>query len=115
MSLIVVGLSHHTAPVDVRERVAYSSEDAVATLRRLKDDHAVAQAMLLSTCNRTEIYALADETQTGIERLRDGVFAQRGLANANGLLYQHAGAKAVEHLFRVACGLDSMVLGEDQI
>ncbi len=114
MSLVVLGLSHHTAPVEVRERVAFTPDEALATLRRLKSEQAVGQALLLSTCNRTEIYALAHEPKAGVERLRDAVFGGR-LDTANGLIYAHVGELAVRHLYRVACGLDSMVLGEHEI
>ncbi|MBI5511108.1 MAG: glutamyl-tRNA reductase [Deltaproteobacteria bacterium] len=118
MGLIVVGLSHHTAPVDLREQVVYSKDDAVAALKRLKADPLLPQAMLLSTCNRTELYALAADDEQAQHLVKEQIFADRmKAANGNGeqYLYRHAGDKVVEHLYRVTCGLDSMVIGEAQI
>lgn len=109
MTLWVLGLNHQTAPVDLRERVAFDAgtvPHALSSLRALPD---VAEAALLSTCNRTELYAVAE----------DGDVLSSWLAtHAEGLegyLYRHRDADAVRHLFRVATGLDSMVLGEPQI
>ena len=109
MTLWLLGLNHQTAPVDLRERVAFAGDSAgraLASLRALPD---VSEAALLSTCNRTEIYAVA----------RDGdALAGWMDGHAQGLapyLYRHHDADAVRHLFRVATGLDSMVLGEPQI
>jgi glutamyl-tRNA reductase len=119
MGLIVVGLSHHTAPVELRERVVYSKEDAIEALRRLTADPQVAQAMLLSTCNRTELYALtaADAVAAGA-KVRELIFSGR-MQSTNGsseqYLYSREGDAAVSHLYRVVCGLDSMVIGEAQI
>ena len=109
MTLWLLGLNHQTAPVDLRERVAFAGDSmgrALASLRSLPD---VSEAALLSTCNRTEVYAVA----------RDGdALAGWMDGHAQGLapyLYRHHDADAVRHLFRVATGLDSMVLGEPQI
>lgn len=113
--IIVVGSNHEYAPVDVRERLAFSGDTLVAGLRTLHDR--VAEGLILSTCNRTEVYAVA-ETE---EMARSEVFSFLGgyhdvpehlLQKAS---YVHAGVDAVTHIFRVASGLDSMVLGEPQI
>lgn len=118
MGLVLLGLSHHTAPVDLRQQVVYSTEDAMQALRRLREEAEVLQALLLSTCNRTEVYALTRDADGVLARLREAIFADR-LADYAGdkeqLLYQLTGDEAVAHLYRVACGLDSMVLGEQQI
>jgi glutamyl-tRNA reductase len=118
MSLVLVGLNHKTAPLPVRERVVYSPKEAEEALRELKDKQSISQAILLSTCNRTELYAVVPDAQTWAPRMKEAFFFER-LAVDNGsaeqFLYQHEDAKAVEHLFRVACGLDSMVLGEQEI
>ncbi|MDR1076141.1 MAG: glutamyl-tRNA reductase [Xanthomonadaceae bacterium] len=109
MTLWVLGLNHQTAPVDLREQVAFSSDSlgqAFASLRALPR---VEETVLLSTCNRTELYAIADDGQSLATWLDDQA---SGLHN---YLYQHHDADAVRHLFRVATGLDSMVLGEPQI
>ena len=109
MTLWVLGLNHQTAPVDLRERVAFDAAAlpvALAALRALPD---VSEAAVLSTCNRTELYAIAEDHHP---------LSQWLSAHAEGLdayFYRHSDADAVRHLFRVATGLDSMVLGEPQI
>ncbi len=117
MGLIVVGLNHRTAPLPLRERVTYNSEQAVEMLRDLKRLHEVPQAMLLSTCNRTELYAIVGDPQFTLPALKHKLFYERlGELNGRGsLLYEWEDAAAVKHFFRVACGLDSMVLGENEI
>ena len=109
MTLWVLGLNHQTAPVDLRERAAFAGEALPRALGSLRDTPQIAEAVLLSTCNRTELYAVAD-SQTALNHWLQG---QAG--DLQGYLYQHADADAVRHLFRVATGLDSMVLGEPQI
>jgi glutamyl-tRNA reductase len=115
MPLIAIGLNHQTAPLALRERVAFDAGTLPAALQALRAQPGVEEAALLSTCNRTEIYA---EVASGSE---DAPAAW--LASSQGLepgalsayLYQHGEEDAVRHLFRVATGLDSMVLGEPQI
>ncbi|SDQ44791.1 glutamyl-tRNA reductase [Pseudoxanthomonas sp. CF385] len=109
MTLWVLGLNHQTAPVDLRERVAFDAGTVPHALSSLRALPAVAEAALLSTCNRTELYAVAEDGD---------VLASWLATHAEGLdgyLYRHRDADAVRHLFRVATGLDSMVLGEPQI
>ncbi len=109
MTLWVLGLNHQTAPVDLRERVAFAAGALPAALASLRALPQVSEAALLSTCNRTELYAIASDSDALGEWLA---------AHADGLesyLYRHHNADAVRHLFRVATGLDSMVLGEPQI
>ncbi|MDR6842939.1 glutamyl-tRNA reductase [Pseudoxanthomonas sacheonensis] len=109
MTLWVLGLNHQTAPVGLRERVAFDAAAlpaALASLRALPD---VSEAAVLSTCNRTELYAIAEDGQALSAWLATHA---EGL---DGYLYRHSDADAVRHLFRVATGLDSMVLGEPQI
>ena len=114
MGLLLVGLSHHTAPLEVRERVVYEGEEAISALRRIKEETSVPQAMLLSTCNRTELYVLGPDLPE--ERLVQSVFLPRfGDGGRPEWLYRRNDEPAVEHLFRVACGLDSMIVGEPQI
>jgi glutamyl-tRNA reductase len=117
MSIAVVGLSHHTAPVDVRERFAYGRNEATVAMARLVESDVVREAVLLSTCNRTELYLALDETAEG-EELARRILAERGDGGVEAnlrYLYQRRDRGAVEHLFRVAAGLDSMVVGEPQI
>jgi len=117
MGLIVLGLNHKTAPLPVRERVAYSPEQATEALRELKQRHAVPQALLLSTCNRTELYAIVGNDEQVVPDLKRKLFYERlGEQNGGGSeLYEWQNADAVKHFFRVVCGLDSMVLGEHEI
>ena len=109
MTLWLLGLNHQTAPVDLRERVAFAGDALARALASLRALPEVSEAALLSTCNRTEIYAVASDGEA-LAAWLDG--------QAQGLgayLYRHHDAEAVRHLFRVATGLDSMVLGEPQI
>lgn len=119
MKLQLVGCSHHTAPIEVRERLAFSREQIPVALRRLRDCFPQLEAVLLSTCNRVELYTAADTAaaapsdQQIIEFLADFHGLRAGDIAAE--LYQHQHADAVRHLFRVAASLDSMVMGEAQI
>ncbi|MDP9847303.1 glutamyl-tRNA reductase [Streptosporangium lutulentum] len=117
MSVLVVGLSHRTAPVALLERVAVSGDALVKLLHDVQQDDHVAEAMVVSTCNRVEVYAEVDRFHpavTGVSQLlsiHSGVPMEQ-LANN---LYVHYEDRAVEHLFSVGSGLDSMVVGEGQI
>jgi glutamyl-tRNA reductase len=114
--LVVVGLSHHSASVEVRERFAFNKEDAVATLRRA--GAAFGPAVLLSTCNRTELYLASYRSHGEAAEVVDFLAAERGLtatAPVHEHFYFHGDDSAVRHLFQVAAGLDSMVLGESEI
>jgi glutamyl-tRNA reductase len=115
MSLLALGLNHKTAPVDVRERVTFGPDIIVAALRSLLDKPGVEEAVILSTCNRTEIYCgLAGAEPDEIKQwLSD--FHGLELETISPYLYQHDEKEAIKHLLQVACGLDSMVLGEPQI
>jgi glutamyl-tRNA reductase len=113
MGLVLVGLNHETAPLPVRERVAFSRDEAVSALQELKPW--INQALLLSTCNRTELYALLADP-ADLARVKETLFFRKFKSNGtDGYLYERANADVVRHLFRVACGLDSMVLGEQEI
>lgn len=115
MSLLALGLNHKTAPVDVRERVTFGPDIIVGALRSLLDMPGVEEAVILSTCNRTEIYCgIAGAEPDDIKQWL-GDFHGLELETISPYLYQHDGKEAIRHLLRVACGLDSMVLGEPQI
>jgi len=117
MSVLVVGLAHHSAPVEILERAAVSSEDVPKLLDELCRSGSVAEAVLLSTCNRVEVYAVVEAFHGGLADV-SGVLARHTGLDVNSLsahLYVHYAASAVEHLFGVAAGLDSMVVGEAQI
>ncbi len=115
MTLLALGLNHQTAPVAMREKLAIGPATVERALRELIDSQGIAEAAVLSTCNRTELYC---HVEPGEEAL-----PERWLAQASGLrpeqldayLYRYQDADAVRHLFRVATGLDSMILGEPQI
>jgi glutamyl-tRNA reductase len=113
MSLVVVGINHRTAPVEVRERVVFEPARVPDALRELASLPPVQEAVIVSTCNRTEIYCV---TESGEAELGDWLqrYHQIG-ASIHHCLYRHDEAGAVTHAFAVASGLDSMVLGEPQI
>ena len=117
MSVLVVGLSHRSAPVDLLERVALSTEGVTKLLADvLASDHAT-EAFVLSTCNRVEVYAEVDKFHGGLAQASE-LLARRAGVDLDELtphLYVHYEDRAVSHLFSVACGLDSMVVGESQV
>jgi glutamyl-tRNA reductase len=115
MPLLALGLNHQTAPLALRERVALDAGQLPAALAGLGAVPGVEEAALLSTCNRTEIYAQVAEGREAA--VADWLARHHGLApdTLSAYLYQHTDEDAVRHLFRVATGLDSLVLGEPQI
>jgi glutamyl-tRNA reductase len=117
MSVLVVGLSHHSAPVRLLERVVIVAADVPKALARLRAGHAVREAVVVSTCNRVEVYADVDKFHGGVAEISDVLAASSGLPLEafSEYLYVHYEDRAVQHLFLVACGLDSMVVGEAQI
>jgi glutamyl-tRNA reductase len=117
MSVLVVGLSHRTAPVPVLERVTVAEAEIAKTLGQLLECPSVSEAMLLSTCNRVEVYAVVETFHGGMNDVVGVLAAQSGAEPAELFehLYVHYAAAAVEHVFSVAGGLDSMVVGEAQI
>jgi glutamyl-tRNA reductase len=117
MSVLVIGLSHRSAPVEVLERASVPAADVPKLLDELTRGDAVAEAILLSTCNRVEAYAVVESFHGGLAEISDVLARHAGLnvASLSAHLYVHYAASAVEHLFGVAAGLDSMVIGETQI
>ena len=116
MQLLILGLNHRTAPVEVRERVSFSREELRLGLTSLGEYDDISGLVVLSTCNRTELYASVEECSRGAQALRQFLndLAQGG-EDLDGYLYTYAGNDAIKHLFRVASSLDSLVLGEGQI
>ena len=115
MTLIALGLNHQSAPLPVREKVAFAPEAMPQALSDLARQTGVNEALILSTCNRTEVYV---DVAAGAETVpRDWLLGHHELdaRRLDEFLYRHADYAAVRHLFRVATGLDSMVLGEPQI
>lgn len=117
MSVLVVGLSYRTAPIDLLERTSVAIAELPALLTELTGSPHVAEAMVLSTCNRVEFYAEVDKFHGGVNDLSDTLAARAGtdVADLGSHLYVHYEDAAVQHLFAVAAGLDSMVLGETQV
>lgn len=117
MSVLVVGISHKTAPVAVLERVALDPDGVQKLIREVSDAEHVTEATVVSTCNRTEVYADVDRFHGSVEAISRmlGERAGRDPEDVLEHLYVHYDDGAVSHLFHVAAGLDSMVLGESQI
>ncbi|MDP2654400.1 MAG: glutamyl-tRNA reductase [Candidatus Omnitrophota bacterium] len=117
MNILVAGISHKTAPIEVREKLYLKDAERALLLSALKNDPAVAEAIVLSTCNRTEIYADAVDGMTPEALLRHLLRIKHfgGADDWGRHFYAFQGADAVRHLLRVATGLDSLVLGEKQI
>lgn len=117
MGVAVIGVSHRTAPIEVRERMAFAEAEVAPLLSRLVDGGIAAEAVVLSTCNRTEVYAVLPEHARAEAAIRE-MLAERALpagGDPEVYFYTRRDRKAVEHLLRVAAGLDSMVIGEPQI
>ncbi|MGH8369461.1 MAG: glutamyl-tRNA reductase [Gammaproteobacteria bacterium] len=116
MPLFSLGISHATAPVAIRERMSFGPEQIPQALREIVALAGIEEAAILSTCNRTEIYANLENAAVG-ERLMDWLARERSPDDpeVRQRFYSHVDDAAVQHLFRVACGLDSMILGEPQI
>jgi glutamyl-tRNA reductase len=118
MHIVVVGLSHKTAPVEIREKLAIPESRMGEALSRLCSYQGVREGVLLSTCNRVEVYAVVDEIESGYGRVQDFLADAHLSLSSEQLtphLYWQEGDRAISHLFRVASSLDSMIIGESQI
>jgi len=118
MHIVVVGLSHKTAPVEIREKLAIPESRMGEALGRLCSYSGVREGMLLSTCNRVEVYAVVDELDAGYGRIQEFLADAHMSLSSEQLtphLYWQTGDRAISHLFRVASSLDSMIVGESQI
>ena len=123
MTILVVGVNHKTAPIVLREKVAFSKEDIEQALPLLAQHPEIEEAVIISTCNRVELYCFGAFEST----IRNWLFEHKNIASSQetqnsqdfqdfqSRCYVHEGVQAVEHLMRVACGLDSLVLGEPEI
>ncbi|MGI8673206.1 MAG: glutamyl-tRNA reductase, partial [Luteitalea sp.] len=116
MHLVLVGISHHTAPLALRERIGISRSMVPAVLDRLAGE-GCDDAVLLSTCNRTEVYASTTDARRTGECVVQCLTEYRGVdrQSLDAALYVRTDADAARHLFRVAAGLDSLVVGEPEI
>ncbi|MEP6507103.1 MAG: glutamyl-tRNA reductase [Gemmatimonadales bacterium] len=113
MSLLVAGLNHATAPIEIREKLSFGKLEGREALETLRGSGIVSEAVILSTCNRTELY-LIDNGDESVPLVHDLLSSRLG-DDVSQYMYVHRGREAVRHLFGVSSGLDSMILGEAQI
>ena len=115
MTLLAIGINYNTAPVVIREKLAFSADELHRALQALANEREISEAAILSTCNRTELYCVMQSTDENL--LIDWLSNYKQLAKLEltPYLYSHSDNAFIRHLFRVACGLDSMILGEPQI
>ena len=117
MHLLLVGISHRTAPVELRERLDFQTRGVDDALQALQGRNVATEAVIVSTCNRAELYAACDDVETGRAGIADFISDYHGIDRAAVLphIYDVTDLEAARHLFRVAAGLDSLVVGEPQI
>lgn len=115
MPLFTIGISHHTAPIEIREKVAIPRTEYAERVRQLRSLPGIEEVVIVGTCNRTEIYCLSNEAGKG--QLLDWIHRVNGIPHGelDEHFYDHSGENAARHLISVASGLDSLVLGETQI
>lgn len=117
MNILVIGLNHKTAPIEVREKVAFDGTKLEEAINALKRSNAVKENIILSTCNRVEIYAGVSDIDSGTESIKSFIsdFHQVPRELLDKSLYLHKDTEAIRHMYRVASSLDSMIVGEPQI
>ncbi|WML40741.1 glutamyl-tRNA reductase [Neobacillus sp. OS1-2] len=117
MHIVVIGLNYKTAPVEIRERLTFNETDLVDAIKKLNTKKSILENIILSTCNRTEIYAVVDQLHTGRYYIKEFLSEWFGMDQTefSPFLFVYEDDGAIEHLFNVTCGLNSMVLGETQI
>ena len=117
MPLVCLGLSHHTAPLEARERHTFPPHRMGEALIALRDYEAVREALMLQTCGRLEIYAELEDYEVGVGQLKSflGNFRHGDVSDMDSYMYTLLGTQAIEHVFRVSTGLDSMLIGEAEI
>ena len=117
MYIVVVGVNHRSAPVEVREVLSFSDRQVAEQLKVLTGMPPVTEALILSTCNRTEVYASVTDLGQGLAAVQEFLSRRSGvdLFRLRNHTYSHTLYEAIRHLFRVVCGLDSMLLGETQV
>lgn len=115
--IVLLGLNHKTAPVELRECIAFTADQSEVALESLKNNPAVSEVVLYSTCNRVEVLLVTTQTSAAVKAAKEFIsrFNEIPLADFEDALYVHIGNDAVRHIFRVAASLDSMVVGEPQI
>ncbi len=117
LHILVVGLNYKTAPVEIREKLSFNESEVVDAVKVLRNKKSILEDVIVSTCNRTEIYAVVDQLHTGRYYIKEFLADWFGLKKEEfePYLFIREATDAVQHLFRVICGLDSMILGETQI
>jgi len=118
VAIALIGCNHRTAPVELRERVVFTPEQAVRAANELCQMGVIEEAVVVSTCNRSELYGVTSESSESAPSVMISYFTEFHKLSPDelsGRMYRHAGPEAVRHLFRVACGVDSMLLGEAEI
>ncbi|HXN97145.1 MAG TPA: hypothetical protein VN879_21745, partial [Candidatus Acidoferrales bacterium] len=118
MEIALIGISHRTASIELRERVAFRVEQACEAADQLRARGILKEAVILSTCNRTEVYGITRERTADNLRAMETFIAsyhQVPQQEFNAALYRHTDREVVRHIYRVAAGLDSMLLGESEI
>ncbi|WP_243386146.1 glutamyl-tRNA reductase [Bacillus kexueae] len=117
MHILAIGLNYKTAPVEIREKLSFHENDLAKAMKQLKEQKSVLENVIVSTCNRTEIYAVVDQLHTGRYYLKAFLadWFQMEIDDFASYIKYYENDHAVDHLFKVSCGLDSMVLGETQI
>ncbi len=117
MTLVLLGLNHKTAPVELREKLACLAPDPATAYQRLRQIPELQEFLFYGTCNRVEVLFASSDPETAVPQVTAFLLSQAELAAADlsAALYQFREAEAVNHLFQVACGLDSMVMGEPQV
>ncbi|PKM80982.1 MAG: glutamyl-tRNA reductase [Firmicutes bacterium HGW-Firmicutes-14] len=117
MFLVTVGLNHRTAPVEIREKLSFAEDSLPKHLNKLTANNIIRGCVILSTCNRTEVYAAVIDVDKGLTRIREHLAkcCRKDLNELKNYLYTYTLFDVIPHLFRVASGLDSMILGETQV
>lgn len=115
--IIVIGLNHNTASVKIRERFTFNDESKTKAIQMLHKTKSIQECVIVGTCNRSEIYAVVDQLHTGKHYIKSFLSSWFSINKGDfeNFLFIKEDEEAVSHLFRVACGLDSMILGETQI
>jgi glutamyl-tRNA reductase len=114
MEIVCLGLSHHTAPVEIREKFAVPEHEIARSALELSHQPGLGEAVIVSTCNRVEFYVATEDAREAFEVLSRFIAARAGEPSGSAF-FRHASQRSVQHLFRVVSGLDSMVLGETEI
>ena len=112
MTISVIGLNHKSANIDIREKFSFTADNASLLLRRIKKIRDILEVIVVSTCNRTEIYC---ESTNGVDDIKNWLLSEKEYKSFAKHLYIHQEEDAIEHLFKVVAGLDSMVIGESEV